>query len=329
MSREKIKPVLSFVQEEPFGVRVTPERRKLQQGRTVFFPGLGETVKEGGAFSEPAKAYAELTGEEVLAPQDPKASEELSHEDVVEKLEERKIHAREYFKQSVAEETLEAVLNTIPLGQFKKALYAMQFLESSADAPVEPITKVVAHSQGGVVGPLCALLWPEYFKDTHFVLMNPAGWSASPEKGEQLFVAASERVKKSRLEILKNAFAETPSFVRYYASLIASGNVRALLNSLFDGFASGRMFQRLDEARELLHYDAVPLLQLLAHTGSKITVAYGEKDALFLKKNFKRRLQKTPDIEGREVSGGHFEILKHPRKVSMTLQELFLGQSSG
>ncbi len=330
MRGEKLKKKRSHSIEEERGITVVPDNKEgANEGPTVIFPGLGETVKNGGAFSTPVKVYAEASGEKVLAPQDPRAKEALADIEVTQRLFERKEHARNYFKDTVDSTLLKHVLDTIPLGQFRKALNAMEFLipHLGTDEKPHTIPKVIAHSQGGVVAPLCALFWPEYFEGAHLVLLNPAGFTAasrSKERQEQSrAVKASEKVKRSRLEILKNMFSETPSFLRYFGSLIASGKIGALLDALYDNFLSGRAFQRLDDAYELLQYDATPLMQLLVQSGNKVTVAYGEKDILFPRDLFESQIDTLADVEFKKIKGGHFEIIENPEESAETLKEIF------
>lgn len=332
--------------ESARGVRFVPNAKEAgdpNDGIILYIPGHGETARGKGAFVRPLQEYARISGEEIWCAEDPAIEDELSEETIISVLEERRAYARAYYKHMVDNEILEQALAEVPLHQFQKAYNAILFIEeeSAREGTIPPhIDRGVFHSQGTVVGTLCLLFWPEYFKGAHVVFSNPVGgWNPSLEGDkEHKALVVSEKVKESRMPPLARLFKDPKmraNLVVFSTALVKTllkGNIQAALDYAKYALTGPKTFlRRLDEGTELMDFDAKPALVVLAASGIRITAVTGEKDNLSTKEDVETTLKKVSElihgmpgsIEGERLDGGHYEIVEEPERFAQYIQKIF------
>lgn len=347
MGKENIDKKIADKIETPRGVRIVPANQENSErknaGSTLYIPGHGETARGKGAFARPLQEYARISGEEVWCAEDPTIEDELSEEIIIGVLEERRVYARAYYKHLVDGEILEQALAEVPLHQFQKAYNAILFIEEESvrEGTIPPhIDRGVFHSQGTAVGTLCLLFWPEYFKGAHVVFSNPVGgWNPSLESDkEHKALAASEKVKESRMPPLKRLFKDPKArallmeFSTALVKTLLKGNIQAALDYARYALTGPKTFlRRLDEGAELMDFDAKPALVVLAASGIRITAVTGEKDNLSTQEDVEATLKEISElihgmpgsIEGERLDGGHYEMVEDPERFAGYIQKIF------
>lgn len=222
-------------------------------------------------------------------------------------------------------QTLEAVLLSVPPTIFEKALAVMTEIKKYA-SPEEALV-LFGHSQGAMTQAYVALLWPEYFRNTHgqthmLFLSNPAGLTGR-EGFSKKALEASRDVRKTKVNGVAELFGvsfrvaeimtrDIFTTLRAVASRPLNKAVRNAAGGWLAYLARHFVFgpRIIKEAHDMANTDLIPVLEIIAGNGFLVTVMYDENDPLFPAETIEKRLSGHPSIQLRITErGGHFHPL--------------------